>query len=90
MMHDKSSIFEFAPGALVRTRKTTAQARSEKRTARIANLHEAFTCPDPTHIRGRTIILIDDVTTTGATLLSAKHALSLARPRKIIAFTVAH
>lgn len=90
MTRDKGGIFEFAPGALIRTRKTTSQARSEKRTARIANLHDAFMCPDPTRIRGRTIILIDDVTTTGATLLSAKHTLSLTHPRKILAFTVAH
>ncbi len=88
--HDTSNIFEFAPEILIRTRKTTAQARSEKRAERIANLHEAFVCTDPTRIRGRTIILIDDVATTGATLLSAKHALSSAHPRKVIAFTVAH
>lgn len=90
MTLDKGNIFEFAPEALIRTRKTKPQARSEKRTARIANLHEAFMCPDPTRIRGRTIIFIDDVTTTGATLLSAKHTLSLAHPRKILACTVAH
>ncbi|OHA82464.1 MAG: hypothetical protein A3B07_02465 [Candidatus Yonathbacteria bacterium RIFCSPLOWO2_01_FULL_43_27] len=90
MSHDNSSIFEFAPEVLIRIRKTKPQARAEKRTSRITNLHEAFTCPDPTRIRGRTIILIDDVTTTGATLLSAKHTLSSAHPRKILACTVAH
>ncbi len=90
MTHDESSIFEFAPEALNRTHKTKPQARSEKRTDRIANLCDAFACPDPARIRGRTIILIDDVTTTGATLLSAKHTLSLAHPRKILACTVAH
>lgn len=88
--YDKGNIFEFAPEVLLRIRKTKPQARSEKRAERIANLHNAFVCPDPAHIRGRTIILIDDVTTTGATLLSAKHTLSLAHPRKILACAVAH
>lgn len=90
MACDEGNIFEFAPDALTRIRKTKPQARSEKRTERIANLHDAFECPDPTLVRGRTIILIDDVTTTGATLLSAKHTLSSAHPRKILACTVAH
>lgn len=85
-----NTMFEYAPDILVRTRKTDPQARSEKRAVRIANLHGAFTCHDHARVRGRIVILIDDVTTTGATLLAAKRALEIARPRKVIAFTIAH
>jgi len=74
----------------VRTRATAPQARSEKRVARLANLRGAFVCTGPSRIRGRVVILIDDVTTTGATLLEAKRALTVAKPRKVLAFTVAH
>ena len=88
--YDQAHLFEFAPNFLTRTRATTPQARSEKRAARLANLRGAFASTDPTRIRGRVVILIDDVTTTGATLLEAKRALAPAKPRKVLAFTVAH
>ncbi len=90
MKRDHEGIFELASNVLVRTRRTKPQAHSEKRATRLANLHDAFICISPTSIRGRTVILLDDVTTTGATLLAAKHALSFAKPRKVLAFTVAH
>ncbi|MDO8603890.1 MAG: phosphoribosyltransferase family protein [bacterium] len=82
--------FQIELGALIRTRKTKPQAKKEKRSARFENLRGAFVCSDPSRVRGRTVILIDDVTTTGATFVSAKSALSSARPRKVLAFAVAH
>ncbi len=87
---DSAKLFEYSPDILVRARETKPQAKSEKRAVRLANLRDAFTCIDPARVRGRTIILIDDVTTTGATLLEAKRALSSGRPRKVLAFTVGH
>ncbi len=87
---DSAKLFEYSPDILIRTRKTMPQAKSEKRATRLANLRDAFTCIDPARVRGRTIILIDDVTTTGATLLEAKRALSEGKPRKVLAFTVGH
>lgn len=90
LTHDTANLFELAPNLLVRTRATKPQARSEKRTVRLMNLRGAFACPDPAHIRGRIVILIDDVSTTGATLLEAKRALASAKPREVLAFAVAH
>lgn len=87
---DQINMFELAPDLLVRTRATPPQARSEQRTVRLNNLRGAFACTDPTRVRGRIIILIDDVTTTGATLEEARHALATAKSRKVWAFTVAH
>ena len=87
---DQAHLFEYAPEILVRTLKTNPQARNEKRAARFANLRDAFTALDPLRIRGRIVILIDDVTTTGATLLEAKRAVLSGKPRKVIAFTVGH
>lgn len=90
MKHDGGEMFEFAPHILVRTRKTKPQARSEKRTVRLANLRDAFVCRDPARVRGRTIIIIDDITTTGATFLEAKRALTDGKPRNVLAFAVGH
>lgn len=87
---DSAGLFELAPDLLVRSRATKPQARNEKRAVRIDNLRDAFVCPAPERIRGRIVILIDDVTTTGATLLEAKRALAVGKPRKVFAFTVGH
>lgn len=87
---DQSHTFEHIPNILVRARNTKSQARSEKRSVRIANLKNAFVCSDPSRVRGRIVVLIDDVTTTGATLLEARRALITAKPRKVFAVTLAH
>lgn len=87
---DSRRIFDISTTLLARTKETRPQARSEKRTARIKNLEDAFICSSPSLVRGRTIILIDDVTTTGATLSSAKKALMSAHPHQVLAFTIAH
>jgi len=40
--------------------------------------------------KNKNIILIDDITTTGATLNEARRTLKKSGARKVIAFTVAH
>lgn len=87
---DSAHIFSYAPLLLVRVKETKPQAKSEKRNARIKNLRDAFYSPPTLHARGRVVILIDDVTTTGATLVEAKRSIRILRPRKILAFTIAH
>ena len=59
-----------APASLLRTRATSAQTKLS-RMERIKNAAGAFECGDATLLRGSHIFLIDDVTTTGATLLHA-------------------
>lgn len=82
-------MFELAPEALTRTRATKPQAKSEKRMTRFENLRGAFMA-NPKLVRGKRIILIDDVTTTGATLTSARKALLKAGAKTIRAYTLAH
>lgn len=87
---DSARIFSYAPELLIRVRETKSQAKSEKRNARIKNLRDAFCSPPTLRARGCVVILIDDVTTTGATLVEAKRSIRTLRPRKVLAFTVAH
>ena len=75
---------------LVKTRNTEHQARIGERSARLKNLVGSFAVKNPELVAHRNIILIDDVTTTGATLAEARKVLRAAQARKVIAFTIAH
>lgn len=88
--HFDEQIFEHAPNALVRTHATKPQARNDSRKARLENLRDAFTVSNTSSVCGRVVVLIDDVTTTGATLSEARKALLSAGARDVIAFTLAH
>lgn len=62
--------------ALVRTRHTSAQS-DLTRAQRLRNLRHAFAVPSALrhHITGKTVLLVDDVMTTGATLTMATRCL---------------
>ena len=64
------------PRALRRARATRPQTDLD-RAGRLANVAGAFIARDPSrpHLAGQRILLLDDVTTTGATLLAGRAAL---------------
>jgi len=62
------------PHALVRTRATRAQTRLP-RSERLSNVAGAFSLTDGALVRDSHIFLVDDVTTTGATLANAANPL---------------
>jgi ComF family protein len=70
--------------SLVRIRDTEHQSRSSGDDRR-KNLKGAFRAAEPSRIRGRTIVLIDDVMTTGATLIACTAPLIQAGFRVYIA-----
>jgi ComF family protein len=74
--------------ALRRTRATPPQARLE-RSRRRANLRGAFHQRRTPPIRGRHLLLVDDVATTGATLHQASVALRRAGAAAVMALAVA-
>lgn len=63
--------------ALTRVRPTRAQARLDPE-ARRHNVADAFRVERPAALEGRSVLLVDDVLTTGATLESALAALARA------------
>lgn len=83
------SSLQLGHNLLIKTRHTRPQAEL-KRAERLVNLKEAFSVPAPESVRGRNVILIDDVSTTGATLREAADTLKKAGAREVIAFTIAH
>lgn len=78
----------FAPRALERHRQTAQQARLG-RAERQENMAEAFLVRDPRWVRGKTILIVDDVLTTGATLLACRQALSQAGANKVTSVCLA-
>lgn len=75
---------------LIKPKDTEHQARIKDRSQRLKNISGSFAIVGGEKIKGRNIILIDDIITTGATLGEAKKVLKQAGARKIIAFTIAH
>jgi ComF family protein len=75
---------------LLRSRDTPSQARLT-REARLGNLAGAFEVPGraAVQVRGRTVVLVDDVVTTGATLEAAAHALIRAGAASVIGWVLA-
>lgn len=75
--------------ALTRARHTTPQTEIG-RDARLKNVVGAFAIADPGAIVGKRILLLDDVTTTGATLAEARVALLTASPASVTCVALAH
>ena len=79
---------EIASGVLVRHRETISQV-GLSREERIENMHDAFRVTDPGRIRGRNVIVVDDVMTTGTTLSECARVLKRAGAERVWAATVA-
>lgn len=73
---------EFAPDVLFRTRRTDSQGGFNAR-ARAENVRGAFSVNQIDRIKGRNLVLIDDVLTTGATLEACARALKQAGAARV-------
>ena len=80
--------FEVIKDAVIRIKNTKPQATLNKE-ARKTNISGAFSALKPKLIKGKNIILIDDVATTGNTLEELAKTLKKAGARKVAAFTLA-
>ncbi|HXH23538.1 MAG TPA: ComF family protein [Dehalococcoidia bacterium] len=75
--------------ALKRTRSGRPQARSAGADERRGNVAGAFAVRDAGSVRDRSVLLVDDVATTGATLDACARALLDAGAREVTAVTFA-
>lgn len=79
----------FCADALIKIKNTPTQVSIKNKKERLKNLNGAFAIKNPELVERKNIILIDDVSTTGATLREAKKVLKLAGAKKVIALVVA-
>jgi predicted amidophosphoribosyltransferase len=74
---------------LGRKRNHIPQAQISDRRARIANAAGIFKCARQELVRGKIVILVDDVATTGSTLDDCARALKAAGAKEVIGFVFA-
>jgi ComF family protein len=79
---------EVASGILLRQRDTISQV-GLSREERLHNVRGAFRVSDPGRVKGRTLIVVDNVMTTGTTLSECARVLTRAGAERVWAVTVA-
>lgn len=87
---DNAQSFIEKTNVLYKIEDTPSQVSIRDRKKRLVNLSECFDVRNKESIKKRNIILVDDITTTGATLKEASSALLKAGANKILCFTIAH
>ncbi len=75
---------------LEKVKETETQHSIKNRNERLHNLKGTFAVKESPSLKGKNIIVVDDITTTHATLIEARRALKDAGARSVIGFTIAH
>ena len=89
LMNDTSGFLQNGDGIVFRRENTIRQSHTKNRAGRMQNIVGSFYTKRPLSSKVHYII-IDDVVTTGATLVEARQTLKQAGARKISAYTIAH
>ncbi len=87
---EKGNKLQLAKKVIAKKIDTLPQARITNRVIRLKNIHNAFQIINTDIIKGRTIIIIDDVTTTGGTILEISKLLKKHGAKKVVGFAIAH
>lgn len=74
---------------LIKIKNTQSQVDVKIRKERLSNISNAFAVKNPTTFKDKTVVLVDDVATTGATLAECARTLNKNGVREVWALTVA-
>jgi len=80
---------DYSDKIVQRVKKTTQQAKL-LRVERLENLKNAFQCVDKEKVKGKTVLLVDDVITSGTTINEVAKILKQAGADKVVALALAH
>ena len=86
--HSRASGIELDTASLARVRETTSQTGLTRHQRR-ANVRGAFAVTQPERIQGRSVLVVDDVMTTGTTAGECARVLKRAGARQVFVATVA-
>lgn len=85
---EKSFLLE--TNILCKIKDTETQVSVRDRAKRLKNVRGSFAIRHPEKIRGKTVVVVDDVVTTGATIAEARRVLLKAGAKIVYGVTVAH
>lgn len=86
----RENLFTYSPSLLIKVKHTESQTKTTSKRERTRNIEGSMLAIGADAVRGRSIILLDDVSTTGATMKEAKRALREAGAKKVLAISIAH
>ena len=87
---DGGTNFKVVKDAVVKIKETLSQTSLGNKAERQKNLLGCFAVSDQKAIRGHSVIVLDDIYTTGSTFAEMKRILVEAGAKKIIGLTFAH
>lgn len=87
---DTNKSFEIKYDILERIKDTKQQSLLHNKLERLENMHNVFRVKSPDLIKEKVVIIVDDITTTGATLVDARRALEESGSRMVYGVTIAH
>lgn len=77
-------------GANLSKKRSTSTQTKKDRNSRLQSIPDLFRLTHPEKLKGKHILIVDDVLTTGATIEAAVHCLSTAEPASISIAVVAY
>ncbi len=84
------AVFELKNEIIVKKVDTIPQAKITNKKMRLENVKNVFEIKNKEILKGRTIIVIDDVVTTGGTIKEMMRILKKAGAKRVFGFTIAH
>ncbi len=84
------NVLKIKTNIIFKNKNTIPQAKLTNRNKRLKNIKGAFEIKNREEIKNKIIIIIDDVTTTGGTMLEIINLLKKSGAKKVIGFAVAH
>ena len=76
-------------GVLLKIKETISQVEIKEKEKRLANIIDSFKVEKTESVKGKKIILVDDVFTTGATINEAKKVLKKTGAKKVVGVVLA-